>query len=40
MSDLMEHLAYADERKLARIAYDRMPDLARKEKKAGRATPR
>ena len=40
MSELMEHLAYADERKLARIAYDRMPDLARKEAKAGRATPR
>ena len=40
MSDLMEHLAYADERKLARIAYDRMPDLARKEVAAGRATPR
>ena len=40
MSDLMEHLAYADERKLARIAYDRMPDLARKEAEAGRATPR
>lgn len=40
MSDLMEHLAYADERKLARIAYDRMPDLARKEAAAGRATPR
>ncbi|MBC3179195.1 NUDIX hydrolase [Corynebacterium lujinxingii] len=40
MSELMEHLAYADERKLARIAYDRMPDLARKEVAAGRATPR
>lgn len=40
MSDLMEHLAYADERKLARIACDRMPDLARKEAEAGRATPR
>ena len=40
MSELMEHLAYADERKLARIACDRMPDLARKEAQAGRATPR
>ncbi len=40
MSELMEHLAYADERKLARIACDRMPELARKEKEAGRATPR
>lgn len=40
MSDLMEHLAYADERKLARIACDRMPELARKEADAGRATPR
>lgn len=40
MSELMEHLAYADERKLARIACDRMPDLARKEADAGRATPR
>ncbi len=40
MSELIEHLAYADERKLARIAYDRMPELARKEADAGRATPR
>lgn len=40
MSELIEHLAYADERKLARIAYDRMPALARKEADAGRATPR
>ncbi len=40
MSELMEHLAYADERKLARIACDRMPDLARKEANEGRATPR
>lgn len=40
MSELIEHLAYADERKLARIAYNRMPDLARKEAAAGRATPR
>ncbi|WP_081582857.1 NUDIX hydrolase [Corynebacterium timonense] len=40
MSELIERLAYADERKLARIAHDRMPALARKEAKAGRATPR
>ena len=30
----------ADERKLARIAFDKMPDLARAEKEAGRTTPR
>lgn len=40
VSELIEHLAYADERKLARIAHDLLPDLARKEKTAGRATPR
>ena len=44
MSELIERLAYADERKLARIAVDRMPDLARKEHRkehtSGRATPR
>lgn len=40
MSELIERLAYADERKLARIAVDRMPDLARKERRAGRSTPR
>mgnify|MGYP001940673645 CR=1 FL=1 len=40
MNELIERLAYADERKLARIAVDRMPDLARKEAEAGRATPR
>lgn len=39
MSEIIERLAYADERKLARIAVDRMPDLARKEAAAGRATP-
>jgi len=33
-------LAYADERKLARIAHDLLPDLARKEADAGKATPR
>ena len=40
LSELIERLAYADERKLARIAVDRMPELARKEAEAGRATPR
>lgn len=39
-AELIEHLAYADERKLARIAHDRLPDLARKEKAEGRITPR
>ncbi|WP_257159011.1 NUDIX hydrolase [Corynebacterium cystitidis] len=40
VDQLIEHLAYADERKLARYAYDNLPDLARKERAAGRATPR
>ncbi|MER0001102.1 NUDIX hydrolase [Corynebacterium sp. KPL4015] len=40
VSELIEHLAYADERKLARIAHDLLPDLARKEADAGKATPR
>ena len=40
MSELIERLAYADERKLARVAYDKMPNLARAEAEAGRATPR
>ncbi|MDK8844044.1 NUDIX hydrolase [Corynebacterium striatum] len=40
VSELIEHLAYADERKLARIAHDLLPDLARKEAVAGKATPR
>ncbi len=40
VDELIEHLAYADERKLARYAYDNLPDLARKEREAGRATPR
>ena len=40
VSELIEHLAYADERKLARIAFDKMPELARAEKEAGRTTPR
>lgn len=39
-AELIEHLAYADERKLARIAHDQLPDLARKEKAEGKATPR
>ena len=40
ISELIEHLAYADERKLARIAHDLLPDLARKEAAAGKVTPR
>ncbi len=37
---LIEHLAYADERRLARQAFDSLADLARAEADAGRATPR
>ena len=40
VSELIEHLAYADERKLARITHDLLPDLARKEAAAGKVTPR
>ena len=40
VSELIEHLAYADERKLARIAHDLLPDLARKEAAARKVTPR
>ncbi|MFC3849533.1 NUDIX hydrolase [Corynebacterium hansenii] len=39
-STLVERLAYADERKLARRAHDLLPELAKAEKDAGRATPR
>ena len=39
-SELIEHLAYADERRLARQAFDNLADLARAEAEAGRATPR
>ncbi|MEJ6018562.1 NUDIX hydrolase [Corynebacterium sp. H113] len=39
-STLVENLAYADERKLARRAHDLLPELAKAEKHAGRATPR
>lgn len=39
-NQLIEHLAFADERKLARRAHDLLPDFARKEKAEGRATPR
>lgn len=39
-SALIEHFAYADERKLARIAHDLLPDVARKEHAEGRITPR
>ncbi|QPK79148.1 NUDIX hydrolase [Corynebacterium lizhenjunii] len=40
VSELIEHLAYADERRLARIAHDLLPDFARQEKAAGKVTPR
>ena len=40
VSTLIEHLAYADERKLARTAHDIRPELAVKEAAAGRTTPR
>ncbi len=39
-STLVERLAYADERKLARRAHDLLPELAKAEKDAGKATPR
>ena len=39
-SELIERLAYADERKLARCAHDMLPELARREKSEGRRTPR
>lgn len=39
VSELIERLAYADERKLARKAHDLLPDLARQEHIEGRATP-
>ncbi|WP_445227802.1 NUDIX hydrolase [Corynebacterium sp. H128] len=39
-SELIERLAYADERKLARIAHDLIPDFARAAKAEGKATPR
>ena len=39
-SGLIERFAYADERKLARIAHDLLPDMARDEQAAGRSTPR
>lgn len=39
-SGLIERFAYADERKLARIAHDLLPDLARDEQATGRSTPR
>ncbi len=40
VSELIEHLAYADERRLARQAFDNLANLARAEAEAGRATPR
>jgi len=39
-SALIEHFAYADERKLARIAHDLLPQMAVTEHAAGRMTPR
>lgn len=39
-NELIEHFAYADERKLARIAHDLIPEYAIKEKAEGRKTPR
>ena len=38
VSELIERLAYADERKLARLAHDMLPELARTEKAEGRIT--
>lgn len=40
VSELIERLAYADERKLARRAHDMLPDLARRDHAEGRTTPR
>lgn len=40
VNQLVERLAYADERRLARQAFERLPDYAREEAKAGRYTPR
>ena len=40
VTQLVERLAYADERRLARNAFDRLPSLARAEAQAGRSTPR
>lgn len=40
VNQLVERLAYADERRLARQAFERLPDYARAEAKAGRFTPR
>ncbi|AGN20602.1 NUDIX hydrolase [Corynebacterium glutamicum] len=39
-NQLIEHLAFADERKLARQAHDLLPEFALKEKAEGRSTPR
>lgn len=40
VSALLEYLVYSDERKLARTCHDKIPAIARAEKKAGRRTPR
>ncbi len=39
VSSLVERMAYADERKLARQVHRLLPDIARAEKQAGRVTP-
>ncbi|MDO4909147.1 MAG: NUDIX hydrolase [Corynebacterium sp.] len=40
VTELTSKLAYADERKLARTALEKLPQFARQEKAAGRVTPR
>lgn len=40
MNELESHLAYADERLLAKTAFRKLRDIAHEEAKAGRATPR
>lgn len=40
VSELVERLAYQDERKMARMFRDQLPTLALADKKAGRVTPR
>lgn len=40
VTELVERLAYADERRLARKAVEQLPRLAKAEAKAGRTTPR
>ena len=40
VDELVDRLAYADERRLARRAFDTLPKFARREAEAGRLTPR